>query len=852
MKNLILKCGLSPGDIVLLTAAVRDLHRCYPGEFRTDARTSCPELWENNPHITPLNDEEAEALDCRYPLIGHSNRRPYHCLHGFTEFLNEKLKLAIKPGEFRGDIHLSAREKAWYSQVHEVTRAETPFWIIAAGGKYDLTIKWWSHERYQEVVDRLRGKVLFVQVGRLGHHHPKLEGALDLRGETNLRELVRLVYHAQGVLCGVTALMHLAAAVEPKPGAPRLRPCVVMAGGREPAHWEAYPGHQFLHTIGALPCCAGGGCWKDRVVPLRDGEARDRPDHRCRNVVRLLPRCMDMITAAEVVRRIESYWQGGVLKYLSPPQRKEAERGILATQKNEFDDQPLNLHSAAAALEKKILELRDDSAASQGQGIVICGGGLKYFTNAWVCIKMLRRLGCRLPIQFWYLGRKELDEQMQALLTQLGVECIDAFELRKKVPVRRLDGWELKPYALLHSNFREVLLLDADNVPVRNPEFLFKTEAFKRCGAIFWPDYNRGASEKGRAIWRSCGMRPPSEHEFETGQIVVDKARCWKGLQLALWFNENSDFYYQYLHGDKETFHLAFRKLRQQYALVPTPIHTLSGTMCQHDFQGRRLFQHRNLKKWDLLPSNPRVKGFRFERACLQYIAELARLWDGGAGRFFRNGSIHPRIRSRATKQIRIDAVMMSCRERDELRAKTLSNLAQTDWGARPVHVELDRGSGEDFGKRQAYCALRALRQGLTGDADYILFLEDDLVFNRHLHHNLTRWAPLRASSITLAGLYNPRLRELACDAQRRARVIDPSFIFGSQAFLLSRAAAENVVRKWHRIPGLQDIRISRLAGRMGRPILYHAPSLVQHVGRQSVWGGQFHQAHDFDASWKA
>src|SRR5206468_3920334 len=115
----------------------------------------------------------------------------------------------------------------------------------------------------------------------------------------------------------------------------------------------------------------------------------------------------DMITAAEVVRRIESYFQGGVLKFLSPALRKQAERGISAAQKNNFDEQPLNLHSAAAALEKKIVELRADSGAHEGRGIVICGGGMKYFTNAWVCIKMLRRLGCRLPIQFWFLGRGE-------------------------------------------------------------------------------------------------------------------------------------------------------------------------------------------------------------------------------------------------------------------------------------------------------------------------------------------------------------------------------------------------------------------------------------------------------------
>src|SRR6185436_1462556 len=142
MRKIILKCGLSPGDIVMLTAAVRDLHAWYPGQFLTDVRTLCPGLWENNPHVTPLSDNDPEAvqIECTYPLINQCNQTPYHCLHGFTEFLNDRLRVSIKPTAFKGDIHLSAQEKAWYSQVHEVTGQDTPFWIVAAGGKHDVTI----------------------------------------------------------------------------------------------------------------------------------------------------------------------------------------------------------------------------------------------------------------------------------------------------------------------------------------------------------------------------------------------------------------------------------------------------------------------------------------------------------------------------------------------------------------------------------------------------------------------------------------------------------------------------------------------------------------------------------------
>jgi ADP-heptose:LPS heptosyltransferase len=308
MEKWIFKNWLSPGDVVMLTAAIRDLHRAYPGQFQTDVRSSCPALWENNPHLTPLdqNAPDVRTLTAHYPLIHRCNEAPYHFIHGFVEYLNDELKLRIRPTEFRGDLHLSEEERERPSPIEEHAGAHRPYWVIASGGKYDYTIKWWHRRRWQEVVDRLKERVLFVQVGQGGHYHPPLKGVLDLRGKTNLRELIRLVYHADGIVCPVTLHMHLAAAVPLPPGRKRLRGCVVIAGGREPAHWEQYPGHQFLHTIGQFDCCATGGCWKARMVPLGDGSPLD--DSICARPTREgLPSCMAAITAAQVSESIAGF-----------------------------------------------------------------------------------------------------------------------------------------------------------------------------------------------------------------------------------------------------------------------------------------------------------------------------------------------------------------------------------------------------------------------------------------------------------------------------------------------------------------------------------------------------------------
>jgi len=284
----------------------------------------------------------------------------------------------------------------------------------------------------------------------------------------------------------------------------------------------------------------------------------------------------------------------------------------------------LNDTTASDHVRSAILQLPQTARDWQGRGIVICGGGMRYFLCAWVCINMLRKQGCHLPVELWHLNDAEMNDTMRTLVEPLGVTCINAQEVRKLYPARILNGWEIKAFALLHSAFREVLLLDADNVPVVDPTFLFETKQFEETGALFWPDFPR--LEPSRSIWGLTGVTYREEPEFESGQIVLDKARCFRPLSLAMWFNEYSDFWYRHIHGDKETFHMAWRRLDAPYAMPQRGIHALPCTMCQHDFNGRRIFQHRNLAKWSLR-GNPQIPGFSQEPECLSFIEQLVPYW---------------------------------------------------------------------------------------------------------------------------------------------------------------------------------------------------------------------------------
>jgi ADP-heptose:LPS heptosyltransferase len=350
-RKILLVTDLSPGDLLMLSAALRDLKRAHPS-FLVDVQTNVPAIWENNPNITALDrsDPDVEVINVEYPLIHESNTRPWHFIHGYRLFLEQALGVGIPMGEFQGDVYLSDIEKSWMSQVQEHGIHQN-FWILVSGGKYDYTAKWWNPLEFQKVVDHFRDKIVFVQCGEASHHHPPLRNVMNLVGQTDTRQFMRLMYHAAGVVCPVTFAMHLAAAIETKRKMPLKRACVVMAGGREPANWESYPHHRFLSLNGALDCCDDGGCWRSRAFPLGDGDEKDLslcvypeeidyeimlPSAKQKSKLKI-PKCMRMITAKDVIRAIEVHYEGGVLEYDGGWTRAEETLGAVREMKSSVE-----------------------------------------------------------------------------------------------------------------------------------------------------------------------------------------------------------------------------------------------------------------------------------------------------------------------------------------------------------------------------------------------------------------------------------------------------------------------------------------------------------------------------------
>jgi hypothetical protein len=271
----------------------------------------------------------------------------------------------------------------------------------------------------------------------------------------------------------------------------------------------------------------------------------------------------------------------------------------------------------------------------RGRGVVLAGGGDRFFPALYITIRALRHVGCTLPIQVWYLGRNnEMPKHRQKLLAPWQVECIDADEVRRRHPARRLDGWELKVFATLHCPFEEVLFLDADSYPCRCPELLFEQKDYQARGAIFWPDV---LTIDGRLRWAAFGIADPRRlGSVESGQFVINKRLSWRPLNLAWFYNDHSDYYYRYCHGDKHTFEVAWARCAQPFVMWQPQAPWVDVAIVQSGPDRAPLFVHRCRDKFRLEDHDYTTPQYRalpsyhsslpMEKECWEWLVEVARL----------------------------------------------------------------------------------------------------------------------------------------------------------------------------------------------------------------------------------
>lgn len=262
-----------------------------------------------------------------------------------------------------------------------------------------------------------------------------------------------------------------------------------------------------------------------------------------------------------------------------------------------------NMRDAHARFVAQVPELAQKLPYANGtQGIAVAASGalLPVFL---VSLKMLRRTGSTLPIEVFMESKNQYEREIcEIVLPPMNATCMILSEILEAVPQKvKMSRYQLKALALALSSFDEVLLLDADNLPVEQPEHLLDSEPFLSKGFVSWPDY--WANTASPKFYEISQQPIPSTSEraaSEAGQLLLSKSKHASTLLLILYYNYYGPTHYYKLlsqspdrETDKETYLAAALSLNASFHTVTTNMETLGYTQV-HDNQFKRagLVQH--------------------------------------------------------------------------------------------------------------------------------------------------------------------------------------------------------------------------------------------------------------------
>lgn len=134
------------------------------------------------------------------------------------------------------------------------------------------------------------------------------------------------------------------------------------------------------------------------------------------------------------------------------------------------------LHVWIAPRDKRRTEARASSCSTP----VFTAGNADTLNRVIYTLRMLRKTyHSTLPVQIYHFPSEKppADSDLVKEALELGAELVEA-KGTSKDPGRR-KNYHLKAIAIVQCPWREVLYLDSDNIPTRDPEYMFEAEPFK-------------------------------------------------------------------------------------------------------------------------------------------------------------------------------------------------------------------------------------------------------------------------------------------------------------------------------------------------------------------------------------
>ncbi|RLN91070.1 hypothetical protein BBJ28_00022589 [Nothophytophthora sp. Chile5] len=260
---------------------------------------------------------------------------------------------------------------------------------------------------------------------------------------------------------------------------------------------------------------------------------------------------------------------------------------------------------------------RFDTSVSRERGVMLCmhDGVLDMGLSL---IRELRCLGNQELVQVYHCGVEELSDSSIELLFAIDnrLELVDVCSdlVARSVISAKMEtkfrSWWIKPLAMYHTDVRHVMLLDVDDILMKDPAVLRDLPGYLATGTTFF--YDRVVSSKkflsgndngqpylkqrletfdyarfnvsqgfapSQQVLASFAYNNKSCHEMDSSMVLIDKLQTGQTvLDIMFWFITEERFRFKYSWGDKETFWLAFELAHKPYFFSPYGVSVVSST----------------------------------------------------------------------------------------------------------------------------------------------------------------------------------------------------------------------------------------------------------------------------------
>jgi hypothetical protein len=241
-----------------------------------------------------------------------------------------------------------------------------------------------------------------------------------------------------------------------------------------------------------------------------------------------------------------------------------------------------------------------------GRGVVLAVTHHESILSSLVVAQHLRDLGCSLPGEVWSVALQGSYPAAEAMLGALGFRLIEV-------------GDDLSPAvfpiaAARHSQFADVLILDAYTLPATDPTYLLESEAFLCFGGLAWRSGAPISFDPG--LCEIVGAPPCCGFRLCTEAMLISKDSLIGSLDAAIWLARNSNLPLT----TEESLRFALYKFgvdivigRESTSLSAPSGGTCTGVLCLCDDAGDRVFQIRKGPHNGVRGPEPYIAGVYYE-----------------------------------------------------------------------------------------------------------------------------------------------------------------------------------------------------------------------------------------------